>query len=101
MAKTSSNTKDSLYTVRQTTPGDSVYEVLKFNRDFDLEGTYHISDLPGGSMICSCFAGHRSTCRHRQMLRKFQAEDYVNKGYFFNYDRNQWIPPSNPEDDHE
>lgn len=91
--------KDSLYTVRQTLPGDVVFEVLKFTKNLDHEATYYISDLPNGAMICNCPAGNKPTCRHQQMLRKFQAEERVNKGYFFNHDKDKWLPPNNPEDE--
>ncbi|TXH42025.1 MAG: hypothetical protein E6Q97_36410 [Desulfurellales bacterium] len=41
---------------------------------------------------CSCPAGHK-WCRHKQMLKEFQARDLINKRHIYNYDKKLWRPP--------
>lgn len=36
---------------------------------------------------CECPAGHRDTCRHRQMLPQMLAHHIVNTQWFWNYDQ--------------
>lgn len=90
--------KKSLYTIRATS--DSTYSITKLDEDLNPEGEiYHISELgpTGADMICTCPAGAKPTCRHRQMLRLFQAEDRIDKGWLYHFDKKQWIPPINLE----
>lgn len=86
--------KNNLYTIKSTS--DSTYSVAKFDSDLMLDGElYHVSEIgPGGAnMVCTCPAGGRPTCRHRQMLRLFQAENRVNSGWFYHFDKKQWVKP--------
>lgn len=73
----------SLYNCKHS--GDQ-YRVTKFTSDFEVEASY-ICDLHS----CECPAGHRPTCRHRQMLPKFIARDYVGSNFFFDFDRGGWV----------
>ena len=86
--------KNNLYTIRSTS--DTTYTVIKFDEDLNPEGEiYHISEIgpTGSQMVCTCPAGAKHTCRHRQMLRLFQAEDRIDKGYFYKFDKKLWYPP--------
>ena len=40
---------------------------------------------------CTCPAGVRPTCRHRQMLPKFLSREAVNTQWAFDYDRGGWV----------
>lgn len=62
------------------------YRISKFNNDFEVEASY-LCDLSA----CECPAGHRPTCRHRQMLPKFIHRNYVGTEFFFDYDRGGWV----------
>lgn len=77
----------SLYNCRHS--GDQ-YRISKFDPHFDLEASY-LTDLDN----CDCPAGHRPTCRHRQMLPKFISRDYVGKDWFFDFDRGGWVHGGN------
>lgn len=73
----------SLYNCKHS--GDR-YRITKFTSDFEVEASY-ICDLHS----CECLAGHRPTCRHRQMLPKFIARDAVGTSWFFDFDRGGWV----------
>lgn len=77
----------SLYNCRHS---DDQYRISKFDPHFDLEASY-LTDLYN----CDCPAGHRPTCRHRQMLPKFISRDYVGKDWFFDFDRGGWVHGGN------
>lgn len=74
-----------LYNCRHS--GDE-YRITKFDSHFNLEGdssyTCTISE-------CTCPAGHRPKCRHREMLPKFINRGYVGTNFFFDYDRGGWM----------
>ena len=74
--------------------GAMLYEVLKFDQDLNFIEQYYITDVgDAGAMVCNCPAGSRSTCRHRKMVRIFQAEERVNTNWFYNFDKKQWYRP--------
>lgn len=83
--------KTHIYTVRSgKNPG--AYTISKMTQDFEPVAEYHLSDEPSGSVYCDCPA-HKPWCRHKDMLRKFQAEEKVNSGWFYDHDKEKWIPP--------
>lgn len=64
----------SLYSYRSTG------YVTKFDSDGNVEASYQVSPE-----ACTCPAGHRPTCRHRQMLTfLFPIAD---THWFYNFDR--------------
>lgn len=73
----------SLYNCKHS--GDQ-YKITKFDSDFNVEASY-LCTLDA----CECPAGHRPTCRHRQMLPKFINRNYVGTEYFFDFDRGGWV----------
>ena len=87
----------STYTI-QTAPqlGAGQFYCLKFDPDQIQPESYNIVDLKG-SLVCTCPAGGRF-CRHKKMLRRFQAENRVDSGWMLQFDADKWIPPQNPED---
>lgn len=73
----------SLYNCKHS--GDQ-YKITKFDSDFNVEASY-LCDL----VACECPAGHRPTCRHRQMLPKFIAREAVGTLWFLDFDRGGWV----------
>lgn len=73
----------TLYNCRHS--GDQ-YRITKFDSHFNLESSYLCT-----STECECPAGHRHTCRHREMLPKFIQREYVGDEWFFDYDRGGWV----------
>lgn len=73
-----------------------MWEVIKADFDFNYTGKYHVSKSTLGHMECDCFAGNKSTCRHRMMVDLFVAVDY-HHGQWYNFDKAIWIP--NPQGD--
>jgi hypothetical protein len=67
------------------TDGDH-YRITKFNEYMDVESSYLCTEEE-----CECPAGDRPSCRHRQMLPKFQARKATKGQWFFDYDREGWI----------
>lgn len=61
------------------TDGDE-YRITKFV-DGEVESSYLTS-----IMECECPAGHRPSCRHRQMLPQLLAEGIANTHWFWNFD---------------
>lgn len=73
-----------LYSCRHS--GD-LYRITKFTTpDFNVESSY-LCDATG----CDCPAGHRPTCRHREMLPKFLAREAVGTSWLYDYDRGGWV----------
>lgn len=80
-----------VYTVSQL---GLVFEVKKFDEDFNYLQTYHATEMGqnDANMICSCPAGSKPTCRHRQMARIFEAEEKLGTGEFYHFDKKKWYP---------
>lgn len=90
--------KNDIYTIKAI--GTNGYEIAKFDKtDMEFLGSYAMSEIIGGdgpgrdTIICTCPANARMQCRHQKMLRLFQAEDRVSKGWFYHYDKKEWIEP--------
>lgn len=69
------------------------YRVTKFTADLEVESSYLVS-----AEACDCPAGHRHTCRHRQMLPLFEAKSATRGQYFLDFDRKVWLPAIADED---
>lgn len=69
------------------------YVISKLSED-DLEvlASYHITEAASGTLHCDCPA-HKPWCRHCDMLRKFQAENHIDRGWLYSFDKDKWIPP--------
>lgn len=72
-----------LYNCRHS--GDQ-YQINKFDSDWNVEASY-LCDL----VACECPAGHRPSCRHRQMLPKFIQREHIGDEWFFDFDRGGWV----------
>jgi len=80
--------KQDIYRIRST--GENTWEVTKADKDFECSEVYSVS-LIQGYYNCSCFAGSRETCRHRQMIPEFIAEEAVNTNKWYWFDKRKWI----------
>lgn len=72
-----------LYSCRHS--GDE-YRITKFDHDMNVESSYTCSLIE-----CTCPAGERPTCRHRQMLPKFLQREAVDTDWLFDFDRGGWV----------
>lgn len=68
----------TLYNLK--TDGDN-YRITKFTSDLDVESSYLTSLTE-----CECPAGHRPTCRHRQMLPHMLSNDMLDAPKFMDFD---------------
>jgi hypothetical protein len=73
----------SLYNAKRV---PDAYRVTKFTDDLDAESSYITT-----RDSCDCPAGHRDTCRHRQMLPDFIANERVNSEWFLDWDNRRWF----------
>lgn len=81
-----------LYTVNAGR-NEGAYVVGKLTEEFEVLATYYISESDAGGLICSCPA-RKAWCRHCDILRKFQAEERIGLGWFYNFDKAKWLPPA-------
>lgn len=66
------------------TDGDQ-YRITKFV-DGDVESSYLSTEQE-----CECPAGHRASCRHRQMIPEMVARGLVDTHWFWNFDRHEAV----------
>lgn len=85
----------SLYTIWPTSDSHN-FRVSKFDEDLDAVESYNIAEV-GTSMLCTCPAGGRHTCRHRQMLRIFQGLERIGSGLFYQFDTKKWYDQQGKE----
>lgn len=62
------------------------YRVSKFNKHLEVESSYLCT-----LSECECPAGHRPSCRHRNMLPKFIQRDHIGDNWFYDFDRGGWV----------
>lgn len=77
----------NIYTVLSGTTEN--WTVTKMDRDWEVEDTYYVSKHVS---VCSCFAGSKSTCRHRQLVDIFVAEQKVDSREAYDFDKQRWVP---------
>ena len=87
----------SLYNCKSTSAATPFrYVMTKFDNDLNPESSYIVSISD-----CSCPAGYRPTCRHRQMLPLFVIQNnFVDEPMFFDFDTRNWLSMGEKEDDH-
>lgn len=64
-----------------------LYIITKFTNDLNVEASYSV-----GNTICECPAGHRPTCRHRQMLPTLAPR--VDTAWFYCFETKSWEDPT-------
>lgn len=73
----------SLYTAKKANGG---YRISKVTDDLEFESSYITTEDS-----CECPAGHRPSCRHREMLPDFLARGRVGTAWMLDYDNGQWF----------
>ena len=73
----------SLYNLKSLDGTD--YCITKFDAELNVEGDY-LMKVEGTVITCSCPAGPRPTCRHRDMLRQFKLTNRVNTEWFYEWE---------------
>lgn len=76
----------SLYHLRSGPAG--TYRITKLDADYSIEASYLVSKHE-----CTCPAGARGTCRHRQMLPFFLAKAHIDNGWMLDWHTRQWRKP--------
>ncbi len=79
---------NGLYQIEQLEPG--IFKAKKFNADLEFQHEYTLSEVSHDSVICTCFAGARPTCRHRQMLRLFQGLGKIGTREYYDMGNDTW-----------
>jgi len=80
--------RQNIYTVLTGTPEN--WAVTKMTRDWEVEDTYYVNKTVS---VCSCFAGSKPTCRHRQLVGIFQDANAIDSRRAYDFDRGKWIDP--------
>lgn len=75
----------TLYNLRHST--DNNFTITKFV-DGEVESSY---ELAANLRECACPAGHRPSCRHRQMAPMMLASGIIDTHYFWDYDLNRAV----------
>lgn len=76
----------ALYNLRSS---DGDWRITKFTNDLDVESSYLVS-----RDACECPAGHRPSCRHRQMLPRMLAAQAEDSPMFYDFDNDRWLAPT-------
>jgi hypothetical protein len=66
----------------------AAYRITKLDPSYHVESSYIVS-----LKECSCPAGPRPTCRHRQMLPFFLAKGHIADGWMLDWHTRQWRKP--------
>lgn len=83
--------KTHLYTCKTLATGQ--FQLAKMSEELEVLAVYTLTETKVGSALhCDCPA-HKPWCRHCDMLRKFQAEERVNTGWMYRFEKNEWVPP--------
>ena len=84
------------YSVRSE--GPTRWKVTKvFDSDPRGMKTYDVAES-GNSLVCTCFAGHRNTCRHREMIGVFKVNHAIDTGAMYQFDTKTWREPISPDE---
>lgn len=75
------------YNLRANAPDKLPFIIIKFDKDLNPESVYEV-----GFTACSCPAGHRPKCRHREMLPKLRER--VDTAWFWHFETQSWADPT-------
>lgn len=70
---------------------DGGFSITKFDADLNPLDTYQVSPD-----ACTCPAGVRPSCRHRQMLPVFIAADAIDQPMFWSFEEQAWFRLDEP-----
>lgn len=103
--------KQHIYTVRTMQPlqatavadPNPMWRVFKMDRQFEVIEAYEVTEVNyvvNGEkrqfLTCSCFAGNKTTCRHRTMIGIFQLENAIDTGKAYDFDKSKWFDAPKP-----
>lgn len=77
----------TFYNLRSNPSGELPYTVTKFADDLEVESSYAV-----GRTVCECPAGHRPSCRHRDMLHILTTR--VDTAWFWCFETKRWEDPT-------
>lgn len=95
--------RNDWYTVDETSNHFTVTKVDPTDRqpistvgNTDVLPSYNIAKTNNQGKLsqCECWAGSK-WCRHKKMVVLFQREGRINKGWLYQFDKEQWLPPLN------
>lgn len=78
-------TKQTLYSLRHSSENN--FTITKFV-DGEVESSY---ELAANLRECACPAGHRPSCRHRQMAPMMLAHGIIGTHWFWDFDLNRAV----------
>lgn len=83
----------ALYTVRIEKTN---YRVVRFDGYFNPLRYYYVFEKKTPRQYgCTCQNGERIDCIHRLIVRKFQQENRVDRGWFWDHEHEVWERPLN------
>src|SRR5689334_11496685 len=85
-----------VYSVRTVLGG---WRVVKFDQWLNVVTIREVRGTLVGTMTCSCYRKYHHTdyCKHRLMIPLFIQLDRVDKGWFYDYENQQWHTPVTEE----
>lgn len=73
------------------------YRCIKLEADGVTPITSYDLSFKNKRAECPCWAGNKSTCRHRKMLAEFMQKKRVGAGWLYDFDNNRWLEPQEEE----
>lgn len=71
---------------------DDGFICVAVDKDLNFVKQYGITMEGATAGNCGCVAGH-TFCRHKKMLVEFQKQSRINSRWYYNFDKNKWMPP--------
>ena len=79
------------YHIRSAPSGS--YRITKLDQDYEVEGSYELLPTNHNHFSCSCPAGHKPSCRHREMLPNFIKANHIDDGWMLVWQTRKWAQP--------
>ncbi len=85
---------DEYYVVRESKIGPTIFDIFKFDEDFNPVETsvYQVSLSNGMPAGCTCWQ-RKTFCRHKKILLAYQEAGKLGQEFFYNYTRETWHKP--------
>lgn len=81
--------KQDLYAIHKVS--ETKWNVYKASPKFDVQEEFYTLERVGTKLSCTCFAGTKYTCRHREMFPEFQAEEAIDTNKWYWFDKKKWV----------
>lgn len=76
------------YTVNTSPNG---FMCVAVDKDLDFQKQYEVKISGTNFGNCDCVAGH-TWCRHKKMVKIFQAANRIDSRRYYNFDKEKWLP---------